>query len=102
MQIFVAIVSVVALLLGAYVAVFNCGAIIASLRLKRRGFARHISTIPLLAQVFTFFAAMLSGHTTALDIPSWVFWLVVLVDPALWQLLYLPILALLKKLRTLT
>ncbi|MDR0737284.1 MAG: hypothetical protein LBF51_10755 [Zoogloeaceae bacterium] len=97
MQIFFTIFSIITLLLGIYVVVFNWGAVIANFRLQRKGISRHISPVFFAAQILVCIAALFSSRSTVVPIPLWVFWFVALADLALWKLLYFLIFLLLDK-----
>jgi hypothetical protein len=93
------ILAVVVLAFGACVDVLNCGCVIANIRFKRQGIKRHVSTQPLLAQIFAYIGALLSSRTLTPLLPGWIFWLVALSDVALLSILYYPIFLIRRKFR---
>ena len=85
-----ALVVYVVLALAICVVVLNWGCVIASIRMRRQGLPRHVSTVPLVAQVLVGLALFLSMDN-AVGVPNWVYGCIALADPALYSLLYLPI-----------
>lgn len=79
------------LLLAILVVALNWVAAGVSLRNKRRGIDRHISPIPIVAQIFAVVAAIGSYFNPAGLIRPWACILVALLDVPLWSLAYLPV-----------
>lgn len=96
---FTVIASLIFLALSACVVVLNWACVVASFRFHRKGIERHVSTVPLLAQIFALVAAAFSLRATSAHIPGWLFWLVALSDAALLQILYVPVFLLRRKFR---
>jgi len=83
--------SAIALALAACAAVFNWACVIASYRFRRQGVQRHVSTVPIVAQALVVIAAVISARAASPLAPTWLFWLVAFLDPALFSILYLPV-----------
>ena len=79
------VVSSVLLALGCLVLASNFWAIYASARNRRLGINKHVSTVPIVTQILVVLAAMASRHTEQPWVPGWVFWLIAVADPFLWQ-----------------
>jgi hypothetical protein len=79
------------LLLAILVVLLNWIALLVSVRNKRRGIDRHVSPIPIAAQVFGVVGAIISYFNPAEPIRPWAYILVALLDVPLWSLAYLPI-----------
>ncbi|NTV13348.1 MAG: hypothetical protein HGA96_05380 [Desulfobulbaceae bacterium] len=79
------ILAFVLLLLAAYIVVMNWGCVLVSLRNKRRGIARHHSTVPLLSLVLAALAYLVYPRPDKM----WLLFLP-LCDIANWSLLLLP------------
>ena len=58
-------------------------------RNRRLGIARHVSGVPVIAQVLVLLAAMANGASPAPWLPAWLLWGVALSDVALWRLVYM-------------
>jgi hypothetical protein len=83
------------LVLAVVVCVLNWGCVIASYRLRRQGSKRHVSTIPLVAQILISLAVLVTPASSS--VPLWLFWVVAFADPALYSILYLPLFLLRRK-----
>jgi hypothetical protein len=101
-QTFLTIVSSVILIFAACTVVLNWACVIASYHFRRQGIKRHVSTVPLLAQLLVVVAAIISSRVTPALIPGWLFGLVAFTDVALLQILYHPVFLLRRKLRART
>lgn len=88
----VTVIAVILLGLGAGVAAFNCACVFENYRLMRQGVQRHVSTVPLIAQVVVLIAAVIASKVPSPLLPIWLFWAVALSDVALLQIFYLPVL----------
>ncbi|MEO5558646.1 MAG: hypothetical protein ABIO49_02750 [Dokdonella sp.] len=93
------VLSAIFLALAAYIVVLNWACVIATYRFWRGGIKRHVSTIPVLAQILVCAAAIASAQANVAWLPHWSFWLVAFADAALLQLFYLPIFLLRRKRR---
>ena len=93
------VVSILVLLLAIFTVVGNWACVLATYRLRRQGSKRHVSTVPLVAQVLVAVAAVISHMATSQLLPVLLFWVVALSDPALFSILYLPVFFLLSKFR---
>jgi hypothetical protein len=85
------IVPVVLLATAALVVAGNWTAVAWSLRLKSRGIERHISTVPLLAQILAFLAAAVASQSVSPILPAWSYWVVTCSDIALYSMLLVPV-----------
>jgi uncharacterized membrane protein YuzA (DUF378 family) len=83
--------SVLLLLLSAIFGAINWFAIGVSLRNKRLGIRRHMSPIPLFAQVFGIAAFVTSTVEQSSFLPRWIYVIVPLLDISLWSLAYWPV-----------
>jgi hypothetical protein len=79
------------LLLAILASALNWAALVVSVRNKKRGIDRHLSTIPIAAQIFGVAAAVSSHFNPAAVIPSWICLLPALLDVSLCSLAYLPV-----------
>jgi len=80
------IVAVSLLALAISVVLANGLSVYVNARNRRRGIERHVSGIPLVAQVLVVLAAMALGVAAGPWLPSWLLWAVALSDAALWRL----------------
>ena len=80
------ILAIVQLFAAAFVVVMNWGCVIVSWRNKRRGIARHYSTVPLVSVVLT----VVAWAIIPWDGRHWLFAIPAL-DIANWMLLWLPV-----------
>ena len=87
------IIAIVLLLMAAYIVMMNWGCVLVSLRNKRRGIARHHSTVPLISLALTTLAYFLYPQPDKILLYS-----LPLLDIANLNLLWLPV-ALLHKAR---
>ena len=76
--------------LAAFVVVLNYTWAIMSVRNKRRGIDRHVSTVPVIVIVLCIIALGLARGRGAPFPPPVLFAALVLLDPGLWGLLALP------------
>jgi len=81
----------VLLIIAAAVVFLNWGCVVVSLLYKRQGIKRHVSTVPLVAQVFVILAATVQTGASSPWLPGWAFWVVACADVALWSILCLPL-----------
>jgi hypothetical protein len=88
--------SLVFLALGTCSAALNWACVISSYRLRRQGSKQHVSTVPLVPQIFVFIAAVTLPSTASL-LPGWLFWLIAFADPSLYSILYHPVFLLRRK-----
>ena len=91
MYILGSIVVVALLAFGAWVGVMNWVFHFVNLQNWRRGVDRHVSPIPLVAQLVTGIAAVISRGLGLDWVPVAAFWLVALIDLSLWKLALLPV-----------
>ncbi len=80
------ILAIVLLLAAAFVVVLNWGCVAVSSRNKRRGIARHYSTVPLVSAILTGVAWLIipwEGRHWLFTVPA--------LDIANWMLLWLPV-----------
>ncbi|MCA9233661.1 MAG: hypothetical protein KDA57_23680, partial [Planctomycetales bacterium] len=85
------IVPVVLLVTAALVVAGNWAAVVWSLRLKSRGIERHISTVPLVAQILAFLAAVVASQSVSPILPAWSYCVVACSDIALYSMLLVPV-----------
>ena len=85
MRIALGVLAMVLLALGALVVVCNVVCVLMDARNRRRGIDRHVSTIPFVAQICVGLAAQTSTSGNV-QLPAWIFWLVALTDPGLWDM----------------
>jgi len=85
------VASSVLLFLAACVVALNWRGVITSYRLKRQGSLRNVSLIYVVAQILVFVAAVISFRVPFSPLPSWLFLVVALADPALLSIAYLPV-----------
>ena len=82
------LVAIIFLILTVFIICGNYFNGYTNLRNRRRNIARHVSMMPLLAQIFagiTFFMLVRSDPPW---IPKWSPGLVALADPAFWEIIY--------------
>ena len=97
---FLSLLSLLLLFFAALVVVLNWGYVVASVRFKRSGIRRHISTVPLVAQSFVVASAVAQSKVSnQWLLPPWAFWAVALSDISLWSILYFPVFVLRRKFR---
>ena len=96
MTLFLAIAGSTALLAAVYVVALNWLAVINWLRSRRTDSPRRSSLVPVLAQVMALASSLALSQSQIVEFPLWLFWAVALADPALLQLLYLPVFLLTK------
>ncbi|MFT5191647.1 MAG: hypothetical protein ACI9DF_003900 [Verrucomicrobiales bacterium] len=77
--------SIVLLLLAAYVVVMNWICVIVSTRNKKRGIDRHSSMVPLISVIATVGSYLIFSHPNA----EWMF-VIPLLDLSNWSLVWLP------------
>jgi len=85
------ILCLVFLIVAATVVVLNWGCVILSLRYKRQGLKRNVSTVPLVAQIFIILSSIVQARAPGPWLPNWVFWVVACADMSLWSILFLPL-----------
>ena len=97
MPTFLAIVTIIFLLFGAFLVTSNWIAAFVSYRNKRKGIDRYISGTPVVPQICVLIAASAAQWTQAIQVPSWIFWVIALADTTVFMLLYWPIFLILRK-----
>jgi uncharacterized membrane protein YobD (UPF0266 family) len=91
-----AVVCYTLMALAVAVSLLNWAAVLASLRLRRQGGGRHISTVALVNQILLLIAALISEGSI---VSYWLLAALALTDPALYGLLRFFFFALRNKLR---
>jgi hypothetical protein len=81
-----AIAVYVPMALAFVVCIGNWCCVLADYRLKRQGSKRHVSTVPLVAQILVVIAALVGRGS---NFPIWIYLIVAFSDPALYLLLSL-------------
>ena len=87
------VASVALALAAAYVAAMNIGCAVANYRNKKRGVDKHHSMVPIAVQLLALASAAISSA-----VPKALLIGICLVDLSLWQLAYLPIFLLRRRL----
>ena len=85
------------IVLAVLVAALNWTAILSSRKLKREGSQRHVSTVPLVVQIFAALSYLVLPQDS---MATWLRWAVVIADPSWYFLLSSPITHLANKFRS--
>ena len=84
------VIVVIILVFGVFCVISNWAFLCLNWRNRKESEWRHISPMPLVAQLSAYIAALVSVQFGVTWIPNKIFWAVALLDSSLWQILALP------------
>ena len=99
MQLVATIIVIALLSLAVLTVLANWTAAFVGYSYKRRGIGRGVSGMPVVPQIFVLLALLLAYFAHVTHIPTWVFWLIALVDTTVPMYLYVLVQLVLRRLR---